>query len=385
VNPGPRTRSKVRKTASLSLLIIIAAAVAVFGPTTAPVRAQGAPSFTIDDDCQAFAISHNNAIVFAVPRKKSFKRLVIERDDISISSGPGKTRKIVEADKFMPIPPPQGFVVNSLAWAPDGRRFAADITLQKPPVDFEPDKKKKEDSGADDDRTLYSVGGGPAVALFDDDGREIKVAGSQSRFIEGATNATWLADGNTVVYLTTEAHQIVRVRPADGQTTKLFEGRGFDAVVWDAANNRAFAVTQNLNLRGRMAIVELDLLHETIREVTTLESYRASLSLSPSGDKIAFFEDGDTIDVVDLKNSTKITRVRTGLGRFEWSWDERRVLLKRAPVDQSNILFWVGLYDGSFTPILHGLAYHDFHIAPDGRFLGVTQPGKKVLTMYPLQ
>jgi hypothetical protein len=379
-----RVHRRSRRSVRLAFLVGLVGGCVISLLHPAVLPAQDAPKLTIDYDCQAFAVSRDNSIVYAEPRIKRIKKLIIERDDIGIASRTGRVKKIVEADKFMPIPPPSGYVVNSLAWGPDGHHFAANITLQQPPPDYEPDKKKKEDNGANDDKDLIAVGGGPAVALLDDDGHEIKVAGSKTRFIEGATNATWLADGATVVYLTSDAHQITRVRPADGQTAKLFEGHGFDEVVWDAARNRAFAVAQNLSLRGRTALVELDLLSEKIREIATLESYRDFLSLAPSGTKIAFFEDGDTIEMIDLRDPSKPVRVRAGLGRFGWSQDERRVLLKRGPEDRSNNLIWVGLYDGSFVPILHDLEFRDFQIAPDGKSLAVTRPGKRVLTVFPL-
>ena len=252
------------------------------------------------------------------------------------------------------------------------------------------DAKKRGDLGDDDDegngRPISSLGGGKAVALLSADGQEIKVAGSKTRFIEGAANATWLADGNTIVYLTGGGpFTITRVRPDDGKATDLFEGHVFDTVIWDAKRNRAFAIGNNLSLHGGQALVELDLLHETVREVARLEDYQGSLSLSPSGQKIGYFEDGDTIDVLDTSGQSKPLRVRTGFGRFGWSRDERRVLLKRGPAEKSNILTWVGLYDDSFASILHGLEFHDFQIAPDGETIAVTDPGKRILKVYPLQ
>jgi hypothetical protein len=45
----------------------------------------------------------------------------------------------------------------------------------------------------------------------------------------------------------------------------------------------------------------------------------------------------------------------------------------------------VGLYDGSFTPALHGLEYHAFAISPNGESIAVTEPGKEILRVYPLQ
>ena len=355
-------------------------------------RAQDNPKFIIDEDCQSFDIAADNSIVYAVPKIKRIKRLLLERDEISIANPAGKTRKIIDPDKFMPIPPPAGYTVDSLAWAPDSHHIAANLTLQQPPpgydVEVAKEKKKENDRPADaqEEAPLASVGGGKVVALLDDDGREIKVSGSKTRFIENATNGTWLADGSSVVYLSASGpYTIMRVRPSDGQSTALFEGHTFDEVIWDAPRNRAFAVGQNLSLRGRLTLVQLDLIHETVTEIATLDSYRGGLSLSPSGKKIGFFEDGDTIEVIDIANPSKPMRTRAGFGRFGWSRDERRVLLKRGPDDRSNDLVWVGLYDDSFVPVLHDLAFRNFAISPDQSSLAVTIPGKRTLKIYPLE
>jgi dipeptidyl aminopeptidase/acylaminoacyl peptidase len=375
-----------RRYSSLLAAVVVGAGLLLSSPV---LRAQDTPKFVIDEDCQVFDIAANNTIVYAVPRIKRVKRLMIERDDISIATGPGKTRRIVEADKFMPIPPPAGYAINSLAWSPDGQRIAVNMTLQQPPPGYEPPTGKNKDKDRENDREedapTVSVGGGKAIALLDIDGREIRVAGSKTRFIEDATNAMWLADSATVVYLKGAPFQIVRVRPSDGNTSTLFEGHGFDAVLWDAPRSRAFAVGENLSVGGGLALVELDLLRETVTQIARIEAYQGALSLSPSGTKIAFFADGDTIEVIDIANPSKPLRVRAGFGTFQWSRDERRVLLKRGPEERSNILVWVGLYDGSFVPVLHDLEFRAFEIAPDGQSIAVTVPGKRVLKVYPLQ
>jgi hypothetical protein len=351
--------------------------------------AQDAPKFIIDEDCQAFDIAPDNSIVYAVSHIKGVKRLVIEHDDVWVASGPGKTRKIVESEKFMPIPPPQGFRVDSLAWSPDSQRIAMNMTLQLPPPGWD-DKNNKKKGDLDESMNeppLAGIGGGRALALLDANGREIKVAGSKTRFIEGALDGAWLADGVSVVYLTGgPPYTITRVNPSDGHSSALFGGHTFNMVIWDAKRNRAFAVGDNLSLHGHLTLVQLDLLHETVTEISEIDNYQSSLSLSPSGTKIGYFEDGDTIDVIDLLHPTdKPLRVRAGFGRFAWSRDEKRILLKRGPDDRSNILLWVGLHDDTFASILHDLQFHDFEIAPDGQTIAVTIPGKRVLKVYSLQ
>jgi hypothetical protein len=369
-----------------TLLWMLAASV-ILSAGAPPARAQDNPKMTIDADCQAFDISTNNEIVFAVPKLKRIKKLIVERDEIDIATGPNKGKRIVDVDKFMPEQlPGGGYVVNTLAWGPDGKHIAASMTLQEPPPGYRPHVKEKGEEDRSDDADVFSVGGRKAIALFDDDGNEIKVAGSKDRFIQNAIDATWLADGQSVVYLSLgPPYTITRVRPADGQTTLLFDGHTFDNVIWDAPRNRAFAVSANLSLRGRLTVEALDLLRESVTEIATIDNYNGSLAVSKSGKKIGFFEDGDTIEVIDIADPSKRVKVNAGLGVFQWGSDDRRVLLKRGPPDQSNDLVWVGLYDDSFTPALHDLEFHNFQIAPDGQSLAVTVPGKRVLKVFSLE
>ncbi len=373
--------------ARAAALLALPATAAILSLGVPPARAQDKPKMVIDEDCQAFDISTNNEIVFAVPKLKRIKKLIIERDEIDVATGPGKGKRIVDVDKFMPEQlPGGGYVVNTLAWGPDGKHIAASITLQEPPPGYHPHVKEKGEEDRSDDADVFSVGGRKVVALFDNDGNEIKVAGSKDRFIQNAADATWLADGQSVVYLSLgPPYTITRVRPSDGQITPLFEGHTFDNVIWDAPRNRAFAVSSNLSLRGRLTILELDLLHEAVTEIATIDSFNGSLAVSKSGKKIGFFEDGDTIEVIDVANPTNRVMVNAGLGVFQWGSDDRRVLLKRGPPDESNDLVWVGLYDDSFTPALHDLEFHNFLIAPDGQSLAVTVPGKRVLKLYSLE
>lgn len=396
VNPPLRFRQstiRIRLRACGAFAALLSAATLCFAPG---LRAQGAAKVVIDQDCRAFDISSHNDIVYAVPHRKFIKKYILDRDDIFIATTNGKINRIVDADKFIPAPPIEGFAVNSLSWSPDGKRIAVNMTLQPLPARLEEqierkkdkhkDKKKHDESSDDDGDSDYQppkpAPGGRAVALFDNQGQEIHVAGAKSRFIEGASNATWLAGDQYVVYM--RGAQIVRVRPSDGATTKLFEGHPFQAVAWDAPRSRAFAVGEDLTVQGGLVLVELDLLQQRITPIAQLTSYRSSLTVAPSGKKVGFFANGDTIEVIDVANPAKPVRVNAGLGFFQFGPTEQRVLLKRGPEGQSNDLVWVGLHDDSFTPALHDLEYHAFQIAPDGNSLAITEPGKRILKIYPL-
>ena len=367
----------IRARAQFPALLLFAALLAII--LAAPLWAQLKPIMMIPEDCNAFAIGQDNRIVYSVPHIKRTKKVVVERDDVWIAAPNGSSKRIIDRDKFMPILEPSTYVVNSLAWSPDGHHITMNMTTMPPEL-------RKEDQSDDAQNRSGPPGGGKAVALLDDSGQEIKVANSKTRFIENVTNATWLADGVDVVYLIGGGpYQIGRLNPSDGKSSVLFAGHNFDTVVWDAKRNQAFAVGGNLSAIGKTVIVQLDLLHETVSEVARLDNYRGQLTVSPSGKRVGFFEDGDTIQVVDLANSKKPTRVHAGYGRFGWSKDERRVLIKRGPDEKSNDLVWVGIEDGTFTPILHDLLFHDFAITPDGSSIIVAEPGKQSLKMYPLE
>jgi hypothetical protein len=331
--------------------------------------AQEKPKFVIEEDCSHFSVAPDNKIVFVVQRQKRMKKIVIQRDDIWVASPSGSKRRIVEGEKFMPAPPPLSFQVDSISWSPDSRLLAADITFQKAAVD--------EDSSPTTTK---------GIALFDENGGEIHVAGSKDRFIEEAGNATWLADGQTIVYVTGGGpFQIVRMKVSQGKAVTLFEGHTFDGITWDAKHNQAYAIGRNLSLSGRDVLVQLDLLNEGVREMTRIPEFQGKLTIAPSGNRVGYFVNADTIEVRELTHPNQPLKTRAGFGRFQFGLDENRVLLKRGPDEKSGNLVWVGLTDGSFRPILHDLLVSAFQIAPDGQTIVIAEPGKHILKGYPLQ
>ena len=192
-------------------------------------------------------------------------------------------------------------------------------------------------------------------------------------------------NGQTVVYVTGGGpYQIVRMKPAEGKAVTLFDGHTFDGIAWDAQHNQAFAIGRNLRISGRDVLVQLDLLHETVRELARIPRFQGKLTIRPSGNRIGYFVDGDTIEVREMSNPNKPIRTRAGFGRFQFGRDENRVLLKRGPDDRSGNLVWVGLTDGTFRPILHDLLVNAFQIAPDGESIVIAEPGKHILKVYPL-
>ena len=347
----------------------LAALVILTGLFSGTSVAQEKPKFVIEEDCSHFSVAPDNKIVFVVQRQKRMKKIVIQRDDIWVASPSGSKRRIVEGEKFMPAPPPLSFQVDSISWSPDSRLLAADITFQKP--------------ATDDESSPTTTKG---IALFDENGSEIKVTGSKTRFIEDAGNATWLADGQTIVYVTGGGpFQIIRMKPSQGKAVTLFEGHTFDGITWDAKHNQAYAIGRNLSISGRDVLVQLDLLNEGVRELTRVPEFQGKLTIAPSGNRVGYFVDADTIEVRELAHPNQPLKTRAGFGRFQFGLDEKRVLLKRGPDEKSGTLVWVGLTDGTFRPILHDQLVSAFQIAPDGQSIIIAEPGKHVLKGYSLQ
>jgi hypothetical protein len=379
---------------------------AIVPQLTSLLWAQAKPLLTIEEDCQAFAIAPDNMIAYAVRRIHGVKKLIVERDDLWVSTPDGRKKRILEGEKWMPKTEKASYSIQSLTWSPDSRRIAVQMALSKISKDL----------------AAVSAGGN-VILLLDEDGREINIAGNapkppsapaapapgaapakpgfsssddassseetegpapRASIIQGAASGAWLADGGTVVYTSAvQPFQISRLRPSDGKKTVLFEGHGYQAVAWDTARNQAFAVGQGV--RGALALIQLDLVNETLRELAKLSTYESSLVVSASGRKVGYFIDGDTMEVRDVEHPEKPIDVRTGGGRFEFSKDERKVLLKRGPANRSNNLVWITLPDGNFHPFMHDLLFHNFEITPDGNSVALTEPGKEKLMLYRLE
>jgi dipeptidyl aminopeptidase/acylaminoacyl peptidase len=336
------------------------------------LSAQDHPRLTVDEDCPAFAFAPDGRIVYAVQHVFKTKQYDLERDDIWIVSPEGKRVRIVNGEKLVKATHPFSYGIQSLSWSPDGRRFLAQMLTNQ----------------------VISARGdtleGELADLFESDGREINIAGlHDNSAIPEAFQAVWLSDGETVVFLSEAVkpkllYEIAAVRPIGGRGGSTFAGHVFSAVSWDPARNSAVAIERDKTLTGPIRLVQLDLVKETRRELVSLGAFLGQLTVSPSGTKVAYFRDGDTLEVRDLASPDHATQVTVAYGRFAWSADERRILLKRGPERHSGDLVWVSLADGKLEPALHGLVFRDFQLSPDGRSLGVTQPGKRSLMVYSL-
>ncbi|MGH9775067.1 MAG: hypothetical protein ACRD50_08990 [Candidatus Acidiferrales bacterium] len=348
------------------------AALVVFLVTAATLLfAQDIPHLSIDDKVTAFDIASDGRIAYAVIHLMHKREYEMQRDDIWMVSSEGKKTQIVKGDKLVSGNAPLSYSIEAITFSPDGTRLAVLMDTV-----FVVDS-----SGTQREAEL--------VDLMDAQGKEINIAGTKNSTIPGALDATWLGDNETVAYLTEAVKpkllfSLEIVRPAGGRGGAIFEGRQFSAVAWDAKHNAAIAVERDQGLSGPAKLISLDLIRESRKELATLDGYLGELSISPSGSKVAYFRDGDTIEIRELSSPDKVTRVPAAYGHFYWAPDERRLLLKRGPDIKSGDLVWVSIPDGNLTPILHDLPFRRFEISPDGRWLVVSDLARAGLLVYPL-
>ncbi|HEV2491423.1 MAG TPA: hypothetical protein VGT03_16585 [Candidatus Acidoferrales bacterium] len=338
-----------------------------------PSAAQEKPIATIDLDCRAFALATDGRIACAAYRLGRSKKYDIERDDIWMAQTNGKRKKIVDGEKLVQSQTPFSYKITNLSFSPDGHVLLVEM-LTAQVIDAE---------GA--------TRSGKLVDIMNEEGKEIPIAGTDPKTstILGATNAAALADGQTIAYLTQPGEEslfytISTVRPVGGRGGPIFDGHFFTTVVWDAAHNSAVAIERDKELSGPIKLVRLDLLHESDTPITTLDAFLGQLTISPLGDKVAYFRDGDTLEIRSLANPATVVSVRCAYGKYAWAPDEQRILLKRGPEKESADLVWVSIPSGNLTPILHDLIFRNFMISPDGHELAVVSAGNNNLTTYPL-
>jgi hypothetical protein len=172
-----------------------------------------------------------------------------------------------------------------------------------------------------------------------------------------------------------------------GQTgeKRIFEKSMVAAVAWAGLRNLAVAVERDEKLSAAPVLVLLDLVKQTRTELAKLDEFAGGLSISPSGEKVAYYRDMETLEVREVRHPGKPFRVRALIGKYAWSTDERKVLVKPGAENKSNTLEWITLADGQREPILHDLTFRDFEISPDGKNLAVRIPGKGNIVVYPLR
>ena len=377
------------------------------------------PAVNIDEDVTAFAFAPDGRVVYSVRRMYRNKKYDMQRDDIFLRETGGRTKRIFQGEHFTvmkpfaapesdssedevdekgkkrkktreekerPTTPPFTYIVEGFSFSPNGRMVLVQL-LTSTILD--------ESSHAQDERMTL---------VLDDSGREIKLSGDNA-VIHKASNAMWLSDGATMVYLTeaVQPNLLFSFKYANvksGPAGTAFEGRTFIGAVPIPHSNSAIAIERDRNMTGPPRLQRLELLAQDDKELATLDGYETGLSVSPSGKHVAYFIDKEVLEVRDLERPNLVARVRIGLGAIDWSADEQHLLIKRSPERKSGDLVWIALprlagVKGTSAdqipvaqpdpvPILHGLTFRDFAISPNGRTLGVIPPGKRNLLLFAL-
>jgi dipeptidyl aminopeptidase/acylaminoacyl peptidase len=342
------------------------------------------PLLNIDDDISAFAFAPDGRIVYSARRHFHTKQYDLEHDDIWLQDAGGKRRRLLEGQKFSRGNTPFSYTIDSFRWSPNGRLILAQLFTTS----------VVDERGTTQDSMM--------TLALEDNGKEIHL-GANDSLLKDAYGATWLNDNSTIVYLT----EIVKpkvlfsfkyVNVAAGPSGFVFEGRTFLDACPIPRTNSAIGVERDRNLTGPPRLQRLELLAQDDRELATLDGYEGGVSVSPSAKKVAYFIDKEVLEVRDLTAPNKTARLRVGLGTFQWSPDETRILLKRAPEKKSGDLVWVEIpalaahtakdsdppvTQPALIPILHDLTFRDFAITPDGK-LAVIAIGKRNLMVFPL-
>lgn len=239
--------------------------------------------------------------------------------------------------------------------------------------------------------------------VMDDNGKEIRLGGNDP-LIHNSEDAVFFTDNATIAYLTeaTKPRILFSFKYstiANGSGGALFEGRTFLSVVPIPKTNFAIAVERDRALAGPPRLQHLDLLAQDDSEIATLEGYEGGLTVSPSGKFAAYYVDKENVEVRDLSAPTRVARIRLGPGALQWSPDETKLLLKRAPERKTAELCWISIpqlatpgagheipvAQPQFNAIFRGSVARDFAITPDGKYLAVVFPGKRNLDLFSLQ
>jgi hypothetical protein len=350
------------------------------------VRAQDLdkPLQNIDDEITAFSFAPDGRIVYSVRRNLKTKKYDLQHDDIWLQDLNGKRRRLLQGDKFNRGDQLFSYAGDAFRWSPNGRLILAQLFTTS----------VVDESGRTEDSFM--------TLALEDNGKEIRLGRGEST-IQDCFDATWLLDNATIVYLTEALKprmlfSFKYTNIATGPAGAAFEGRTFIDTDRIPGTNAAIAVERNRALTGPPRLQRLELLAQDDKEVATLDGYEGGLSVSPSGEKVAYFIDREILEVRNLAVPDHFVRLRVGLGVFHWAPDENRILLKRATERKSGDIVWIKIppllaqppgkevpvLEQTPQPILRGITFREFAISPDGRFLAVVLPGKRNLQVFPL-
>jgi len=366
------------------LCSLICMLISFCSPTQVRAQDLDKPLQNIDDEITAFSFAPDGRIVYSVRRNLKTKKYDLQHDDIWLQDLNGKRRRLLQGDKFNRGDQLFSYAGDAFRWSPNGRLILAQLFTTS----------VVDESGRTEDSFM--------TLALEDNGKEIRLGRGEST-IQDCFDATWLQDNATIVYLTEALKprmlfSFKYTNIATGPAGAAFEGRTFIDTDRIPGTNAAIAVERNRALTGPPRLQRLELLAQDDKEVATLDGYEGGLSVSPSGEKVAYFIDREILEVRNLAVPDHFVRLRVGLGVFHWAPDENRILLKRATERKSGDIVWIKIppllaqppgkevpvLQETPQPILHGITLREFAISPDGRFLAVVLPGKRNLQVFPL-
>jgi len=370
---------------TLLRILISACLLALFlAPPAISIQQSPAPRISIDDDCTAIAFAPDGRLAYATRHVFNLQKFQVQRDDIWILEKDGRRRKILNGEKITRVAEAFSYTIPRLRWSPDGTRVAAELVTTQVNVKGE----QVEDN---------------LLLLLGQDGKEMKIADGDN-VVRGATDGTWLAGNGKLAYLTETVKPnlmfaITTIESPGGHVFPLFDRHSFAALAWNAKLGIAVAIEKNLSGASQTRLVELNLMSEDYRRLATLDSYVGGLSFSPSGTKVAFFRDINTLEVRELADPALVARVHVAYGAINWAPGEKSVLVKRGLDRQEGDLVWAQLpapaadpeggaaeivTSPAPTPILNGQMFRDFALAPDGHSVAVILLGKRTLQIFDL-
>ncbi len=387
---------------SLIAIPFVFAALFIF---SAECKAQDNPILKIDDDITRFAFSDGGRIAYATRHVFSVKKIDLQRDDIWIGEPDGKKHRILDGQKFVRGSGPFSYTVRAIRWSPDGTKLAIELATSE----------MINERGQTNE--------GVSTLLLDDNGREITTPGGDS-VIAGASNAGWVGypSGGAIIYLkeqvATPAEPTKRLSPPPanklfsailtrmvtdagsigGPNATLWGGQPLLTVDWEYNPTTGIAIEPGPNKTDTPRLVWLDIMSGSTRQLAAIEGYVGGLSLSPSGEKVAYWIDNGHLEVRNVKAPERAARLNVPLGTLAWSGDETRVMVKRGPANRPGSLAWYTLpmlatvapgtapavAEVAPQSVLHDLGFRLFNISPDGKLLAVVEPGRQNLLVYPL-